>query len=234
MRRLAVLIALAASALALGVAPAGATNECKGLMVCVPVAGPWVVVPTGQGVPRPQVQYQLSCPKGYIVGGLDAELTDRAIDVSFLGAVGAPVNPGITTSSDVVFVASYAGLATSPPTFRPHIGCMPASGGGGRIPVAVGVFPPDKPTTRRVRNVVLRSGGAQRVVQGCAGGERLVGAAHAIGFYTDQPPSNALVASVSAEQAVRGGRVVATVRSGTGLLGVRAVVQVEAVCAGGK
>ena len=234
MRRIVVLLALALSALALGVAPAGATNECRGLQVCVPVAGPWVVVPTGQGVPRPQVQYQLSCPKGYIVGGSDAELSDRAIDLGFLGSVGAPVNPGITTSRDAVFVASYVGGSARAPSFRPHIGCMPSSGGGGRIPTAAAAFPPGKPTIRRVRNVTLRSGGVQRVAQGCAAGERLVGVAHAIGFYTATPPSAALVSNVTAAQAVRGGRVVVSVRSGTALLGVRAVVQAEAVCAGGK
>jgi hypothetical protein len=37
----AVLVALAA------VPTAGATNECRGLNPCVPVAGPWVVVPAG-------------------------------------------------------------------------------------------------------------------------------------------------------------------------------------------
>lgn len=228
------LIALAGSALAVGVATAGATNECRGLNVCVPVVGPWIVVPTGAGVPRPRVEYQLSCPKGYIVGGLDAELSDPAIDVGFLGALGAPVNPGITTSRDVVFVASYVGGAARAPSFRPHIGCMPSSGGGGRIPVARVVFPPGKPTVRRVRNVTLRSGGVQRVTQGCAGGERLVGAAHAIGFYTATPPSAPLVSNVTAVQSVRQGRVVVAVRSGTALLGVRAVVQAAAVCAGGK
>ncbi len=234
MRRIAVLAALAASALVLGVAPAGATNECRGLMVCVPVAGPWVVVPTGGGVPRPRVEYQLSCPKGFIAGGLDAELSDRAIDLGFLGAVGAPVNPGITTSRDVVFVASYVGAAARAPSFRPHLGCMPTSGGGGRIPTAAAVVAPGKPTIRRVRNVTLRSGGVQRVVQGCVAGERLVSAAHAVGFYTATPPGEALISNVSAVQSVRGGRVVVTVRSGTALLGVRAVVQAEAVCAGGK
>ncbi len=228
------LVALAASALAIGVAPAGATTECRGLQVCVPVAGPWIVVPTGAGVPRPQVQYQLSCPKGFIAGGLDAELSDRAIDLGFLGAIGAPVNPGITTSRDVVFVASYVGASRGTPTFRPHIGCMPSSGGGGRIPTAARVVPPGKPTIRRVHNVTLRSGGVQRVTQSCAAGERLVGAAHAIGFYTATPPSSTLIASVTATQAVRGGRVIVSVRSGTALLGVRAIVQVEAVCAGGK
>jgi hypothetical protein len=232
-KRAAVVIALALSALAVGVAPAGATNECRGLQVCVPVAGPWVVVPTGSGVPRPQVQYDLACPKRYVVGGTDAELTDRWIDLGFLGTLGAPANPGITTSQEAVFVASYAGATPHAPTFRPHVGCIPTAGGGGRIPTAA-VVPPTKPTVRRVRNVVLRSGGVQRVAQGCAAGERLVGAAHAIGFYTDQPPSSALVSSVTTAQALKAGRVVVTVRSGTGVIGVRAIVQVEAVCAGGK
>ncbi len=234
MKRVALVVALAASALAVGVAPAAATNECRGLQVCVPVAGPWVAVPTGASVPRPQVQYQLSCPPKYVAGGLDAELSDRAIDIGFLGAIGAPVNPGITTSRDVVFVASYVGASAKAPSFRPHIGCMPASGGGGRIPVVARVVAPGKPTIRRVHNVRLRSGGVQRVAQSCAAGERLVGAAHAIGFYTTAPPSASLVANVISAQAVRGGRVVVTVRSGTALLGVRAVVQVEALCAGGK
>ena len=72
---------------------AGGANECDGLMVCVPVAGPWVVVPISGGVPRPRVEYQLTCPRGHIVGGLDARLSDRAIDVNFLGTLGSPVNP---------------------------------------------------------------------------------------------------------------------------------------------
>ena len=228
------LIVLAASALAVGVAPAGATNECRGLTVCVPVMGPWVIVPTGRGVPRPQVQYQLSCPKNFIAGGLDAELSDRAIDLSFLGAIGAPVNPGITTSRDVVFLGTYVGSSNPAPSFRPHLGCMPSSGGGGRIPTAA-VYPPGKPTVRRVLNVTLipfRT--TERVVLGCQAGERLVAAAHAVGFYTAGPPGPALASSVSVAQVVRAGRVVATIHFTATLDGMRAVVQVEAVCAGGR
>jgi hypothetical protein len=233
-RRLAALLALAGVALAVGVAPAGATGECRGLTVCVRVAGPWVVVPTGSTVPRPRVEFQLSCPARFVAGGLDAELSDRAIDLGFLGFLGAPVNPGITTSRDVVFVASYVGSTARAPSFRPHLGCMPSSGGGARVPTAAPVFPPGRPTIRRVRTVRLVPGGAQRIVQGCAAGERLVGASHALGFYTAAPPAQALAASVTAAQAVRGGRVVVTVRSGGALGGARAVVQVGAVCAGGR
>ena len=234
MRATLALLAAGAAALAAGVSPAGATTECRGLQVCVPVAGPWVVVPTGRTVPRPRVEYQLTCPRGYIVGGLDAELTSRAIEIAFLGRLGSPVNPGVTTTRSAVFVATYVGSSRGVQTARPHIGCMPASGGGQRVPTAVSVVPPGQPTTRRVKNTRLRPRRTQSVVQGCARGERLVAASHAVGFYKRRPPSAALVASVGAVQTIRGGRAIVQVRSGAALRGVRAVVQVSAVCAGGR
>ena len=73
MTKLLVLAGLCA-ALTAGAGPAQAADECDGLMVCVPVAGPWVVVPTAASFPRPQVEYQLTCPRGYIVGGTDARV----------------------------------------------------------------------------------------------------------------------------------------------------------------
>ncbi len=232
MRRLLAVWALvvAVAALTVGAGPVGAASECDGLQVCVPVAGPWVVVPTGSAVPRSRAEYQLTCPRRYVVGGLDAELTHRAIDVGFLGALGSPVNPGITTSRSAVFVGSFVGRSTRAPSFRPHIGCMPAAGGGVRVPTAVAAFPPGRPTVRRVRTVRVRPGSVT-VVQACAARERLVGASHAFGFFTRRPPSPSLAASVSAKQAVRDGRVVVTVRGDAELGGVRAVVQVHAVCA---
>jgi hypothetical protein len=230
-----VTLAVAAATLASGVDVASATNECRGLNPCVPVAGPWVVVPTGRGVPRPQVQYQLACPRGYVVGGLDAELTDRAIDIAFLGKSGSPVNPGISTSRTVVFVATYVGTSARTPTFRPHIGCMPASGGGGRVPTAVSaVVPPGQPTVRRVKTVRVPAGESKRIVQACGGAERLVAAYHARAFYTARPPTDAQIAAVSAARAVRGGRVTVSARADGALGRVRAVVQVSAVCAGGR
>src|SRR5204862_2801254 len=83
--------------------------------------------------------------------GMDAELTDPSIDLAFLGSSGAPVSPGVTTSRTAVFVASYVGDRPRAPTFRPHIGCIPASGGGTRTPTGVrAVTPPGHPATRRV------------------------------------------------------------------------------------
>jgi hypothetical protein len=226
---------VAAAALAAGVDTALATNECRGLNPCVPVAGPWVVVPVSRGASRPQVQFQLACPRGYVVGGLDAELTDRGIDVAFLGKLGSPVNPGITTSRTVVVAATYVGESARAPSFRPHIGCTPAAGGGRRTPTAVSaVVPPGQPTVRRVRTVRLRPGAAQRVTVTCGAAEHLVGAYHARAFYTTKPPTAELIASLAATRSVRGDRVTVVARVDAALGPVRAVVQVAAVCAGGK
>ena len=233
MRRVAAALAAAAAAALAGAADAGATNECHGLNVCVPVQGPWVLVPESRAVLRPSVQFQLSCPKGYIAGGLDAEVTDPAIDLRFLGAIGAPVNPGITTTRDVVFVGTFVGATPRAPSFRPHIGCMPASGGGGRVPTAVTPGPPGNPTVRHVTNHVVPARRTTRVVAKCAPGERLVGASHAIGFQTYLPPTPALAHSVSATQAIVGGRVVVTARAGAATRGSDVVVQAGALCAGG-
>jgi len=216
-------------ALTAGSGPAQAADECDGLMVCVPVAGPWVVVPVASSVPRPRVEYQLTCPRGHVVGGVDAELADRAIDISFIGKLGSPVNPGITTSRSVVFVARYVGSTAAVATFRPHIGCMPASGGGG-IPTSVtAVVKPGEPTIRRVRAARVRPG-RQTVARGCARRELLVDAMHAIGFAARRPPSATAIGLVTARRAVRGSRVVATVDGNAELGTIRAVVQVQAVC----
>jgi hypothetical protein len=226
MKKLLVLAALCA--LTAGSGPAQAADECDGLMVCVPVAGPWVVVPVGTSVPRPRVEYQMTCPRGFIVGGVDARLSDRGIDVNFLGTLGSPVNPGITTSRSVVFVASYVGATARAPSFRPFIGCMPSSGGG-RIPTAVGVVKPGDPTIRRVRTVRVRPG-TRTVASACLAREVLVDASHAFGFRTAQPPSASVIETVSGPRAVLGNRVVVSVRGDAELETIRAVVQVQAVC----
>jgi hypothetical protein len=215
---------LAAALVAAGSAtPATSTpRECRGLQICVTVVGPWVAVGATP------VQFLLSCPRGYIVGGTDAELSDRAIDVVFFGNQGAPVNPGITTSRDALFLGTYVGTGASAPTFRPHLGCLPAGGGGGRVPTAAGVFPPGKPAVRHARNVAVRLG-KHRIAAGCASGERLVSGWHAIAFRTKAPPPSDIVHGVSAKQSMSGGRVVVTVAAAA-----RAVVQVGVLCAGGR
>ncbi|MGH3133176.1 MAG: hypothetical protein ACRDNY_05465, partial [Gaiellaceae bacterium] len=85
-------------------------------------------------------------------------------------------------------------------------------------------------TVRRVKTVRVRPGGTT-VSQRCAARERLVASSHAFGFYTRRPPSASLAGTVAGVRAVRGGRVVVRVRGDAELGGVRAVVQVHAVCA---
>jgi hypothetical protein len=233
-KRLGLLTVAVAAALAAGTHAAQATNECRGLQICVRVAGPWVVVPAGLRVPRVRADYQLSCPRSYVVGGLDAELTDRAIDLDFLGKLGSPVGPGVTTSRAAMFGATYVGASARTPSFRPHVGCIPLTGGGtGPVPYRVSPrFPPGEPTIRRVRTVRLRPGQVLALAA-CAAGERLISAWHAIGFYTASPPSAALIQSVVATRHVRGNRVQVRVRAGAAAGQVRAIVQVGAVCGGG-
>ena len=151
----------------------------------------------------------------------------RGIDISFIGSIGSPVNPGITTGRSVVFVASYVGTMAPAPTFRPYVGCMPASGGGG-IPTALkivarpadcsarpqGACPPG--TTHRGERVPRR--------------ETLVDATHAVGFGTPRPPSASVTGTVTASRAVRGRRVLVSVRGDAELGRIRAIIQVHAVC----
>lgn len=233
MRRPAAFLAVVAVTLAAALtvaAPAGSANECDGLQVCIPVAGPWVTVPTTSAAARPQASWQLTCPRGHIVGGLDARLSQRAIDLSFLGMLGSPVNPGITTSRSVTFLGTYVGTSPRSPSFKPFVGCMPTQGGGIRVPTSVSVFEPGTPTTRRATTVRVRPGNAT-VALGCRAGERLVGASHAFGFFTRNPPGSSLVSSVRGTQSVRDGKVVVGVSGDAEVGGVRAVVQVQAVCA---
>jgi hypothetical protein len=234
-KRLVLAATLLGAAAGLGAAPAGATNECRGLQFCVRVAGPWVVVPAAVTAPRPHVDFQLSCPRGYVIGGLDAELSDRAIDIDFLGRLGSPVNPGVTTTRAALFRATYTGSSPRGPTFRPHLGCLPSSGGGsGPVPYRLpSAFPPGEPTIRRIRTVSLRPG-VVRAVVACAASERLVSAWHALAFNTPSAPTEALIQSVSATRSVEGRRVVARVHVAATVRGVRAVVQVGVVCGGGS
>jgi len=121
-RALLAALAVAAAVLVLA-APAGAARECNGFQVCVPVAGPWVL-----STSRAETQYQLACPKRFVVGGLDAELTNPAIDLVFRATLGSPVNPGISTSTTAVFLARLTAGHDPKATFKPFIGCVPSSG----------------------------------------------------------------------------------------------------------
>jgi hypothetical protein len=223
-RRVLLLVTVAAASAA-AAAPAYATNECRGLQVCVPVAGPWVLASPGR------VEFQLACPKRFVVGGLDAELSIRGIDIGFVGNLGSPVNPGITTSKEAVFLGRLVRGRDPAASFRPHIGCIPASGGSQRSPTAYHPFKPGKPSTRRVAQYVVVPGRTRHYVKRCARNESLIAATHAIGFFGDIPPSASLARSVQVVQSVHAGRVALTVRATRAIAGGNAVVQLDLVCA---
>ena len=231
MRRLLVLLGAAVAALG-GTLPAdAATRECQGLQVCVPVAGPWVAVPTTRSLPRPTVRFQLSCPPGHVVGGTDAELTDRGIDVSFAAKLGSPVNPGISTERGALFSATYVGATARIATFRPHVGCIPAAGGG-RIPTALSaLFRPGEPTVRRVTTVRVQAGELRTIGRRCGARERLVDGWHALAFRGGTPPVAAIVRALTAGRRLGSNRVTVSARGGFALASTRALVQVGAVCA---
>ena len=206
------------------------TRECDGLDVCIRVPGPWVAVPAAPVGSAQTVLYQLSCPRNSIAGGLDAVLGDRSLDVLFLGRLGSPVNPGITTRRNVVFVATYAGVRAT--TFRPLLGCIPTSGGGGRQTTSVA--PRAQPPVRRVGTFRLRAGGPQTHVQSCRPNERLVGSSHVIAFRTATAPSPQLLNGVTATRTTQGRRVVVRAQRSSGVPErTRVEVQVHALCAAG-
>ena len=237
MRLRLLLVALVATAA--GMAPSGASagTECEGLIVCIPVKGPWVQV---QGGATP-TYYQLSCPgRGQIIGGLDA---DRAgpLELSFLGTLGGPVCPGVTTSRSAVFVAR---TTLSLASFRPLLGCIPASGGGGRARtsyepkrklMAAAPGPVPDATIRRVKNVRLKDSPTERATYACLAGERLLAYSSAIAFRQDKPLALSSLGSVRATPRRAGNRFVVNVRSGiTRPPNVRVELQIHAVCVRGR
>ena len=232
--RLALL--LCAAAVAAGVAPAGARagSECEGLIVCIPVAGPWVQVFGGAKA----TTYQLACPgRGQIIGGIDA---DRAgpLGLSFHGTLGGPVGPGVTTGRAAVFVAQTTRALSA---FRPLLGCVPTEGGGGRGRTVreptrqlQGVAPVPEATIWRVKNVRLKDQQRERATHACLAGERLLSFSSAVAFRTRRPPSLATLGSVRATVRRAGGRLVVDIRSGIARpRGVRVEVQIQAVCVRG-
>jgi hypothetical protein len=128
---------VAALAAAAALAPVGgATNECRGIQACIRVPGPWVVVP-----PQGRALYLLACPGGRsVVGGLDAQVTSRDVRISFDARIGAPVQPGVTTTRYALF--SAVSLSDRVQAFQPLLGCVPVQGGGGRSTVSAFVSPP--------------------------------------------------------------------------------------------
>jgi hypothetical protein len=229
-RVIATMIVLAAS-LAVGVTASRAADECKGLMVCIPVAGPWVVIPASRGAVA-TADWKLVCPEG-VVGGVDARATEKAVVVAFPGRIGSPVNPGITTTESLVFRGTYTGLTSRATSYRPFIGCIPG-GGGQRTPTSVSraeVVKPGEPITTRIVTVRVVAGTLARAKLGCRPGERLLRAGHSVGLFTNGAPAEAQRNAVRVIRVVRSGKIlVSATRSGTLADNIRAVVQLQAEC----
>lgn len=225
--RAALLTVVAVLAVAAAFAPAGlATDECHGIPSCIRVPGPWVIVPA-----HGTAEYLLSCPAGRsVVGGLDAQATSRDVRVSFDGRLGAPVQPGQTTTRYAFFRA--VSVSGTKQAFQPLLGCIPTQGGGGRSTVSARVVPVGQSIEYRSRIVVVGPGDVKFGRATCQRTEALVGAWHAIAFRTKQPPNLANVGLVTARHTVVGKKVVVTASSTDALSpDAHAIVQVGAECA---
>jgi hypothetical protein len=206
---------------------AGAADECRGLKTCIPVAGPWVVVPVGG------VEYELGCPRtAGIVAGTDARLSSADVDVSFRGELGSPVAPGVTTRSSVVFRATTTRPGAVATSFKPYIGCLPTRGGGGRaltgVAAAPGLRPAQQTTSvtvsRRLRTSPLTVGVA------CPRGARLVDSSYAVAFRRAEPPSPVLVGGVSATPRAGGNGIAVRTTTAVSARIAGAEIQVRVVC----
>lgn len=222
---LAALVAALAAAAAL--APAGgATDECHGIQSCIRVPGPWVVVPA-----RGEAAYLLTCPGGRsVVAGLDAQVTSRDVRIEFVGRLGAPVQPGVTTTRYALFRAvSVSGKAQA---FQPLLGCVPSQGGAGRSTVSAYVSPPGQAIEYRSRIAVVEPGSVGFARVSCLENEQLVGSWQALAFRTKKPPALDNAGRVHATTNVVGKKVVVTASATDGLsIDAHAIVQAGAECA---
>jgi hypothetical protein len=221
-----------ATALLVGAVPGQAADECKGLQVCIPVRGPWVVVPAPGGLAT-TTSWKLTCPRG-VVGGVDARASEKAVAIEFPGRIGSPVNPGITTTNSLVFRGTYAGAVPRATTYKPYIGCIPTAGGGSRTRTAfqqVTPVKPGNPITVRAKSIDLALGTLSRMTLGCKAEERLLGSSASVGLYTTDVPTRAQLTAVHVIRVQRGGRVLVSATRGALADGVRAQLQVQAVCA---
>ena len=234
------LVAAAATGLALActaaAAPAqtGPPRVCEGLTICVPIAGPWVVVPGPATAHQAGTAvWQLSCPDG-VVGGVDVRASKPWIDISFPGRIGSPINPGVTTGQEVVFNALSVGPPGRPASFIPFIGCIPSQGGprqpsGLSAPAEVR---PGQPIERRVRVLEVRPGRPAQAGLACGRAEHLVSIQTTVGIYSPLAPTAGQIASVRVTRSIKAGRVfVSATRRGLPAT-VSAQVQIHALCGG--
>jgi hypothetical protein len=223
---LTVVVSLLAVVAASAAPARAATNECRGLQICIRVPGPWVLVPA-----HSRAAYLLTCPRGRsVVAGLDAQASSRDVRVSFDGRIGAPVSPGVTTTRYALFRA--VSTSDRAQTFQPRLGCVPLAGGGGRSTVSARVTPAGPSLELRSRIAVVGPGEVRFAKVSCQANEELVGSWHAVAFRLKQPPTLGAGTLVRVTHTSVGKKVVATATATDGLsVSVNAIVQVGAECA---
>jgi hypothetical protein len=205
---------------------ASAANECNGIPRCVPVAGPWVVVPAhGEAV------FVLSCPKGQgIVAGTDGQASSLDVRASFDGILGSPVAFGRTTHTSVLFRAVSAHHRVG--AFKPFIGCIPAPSAV-RNTIAAQAAPVGPPLDYVSRIVKLNPGFQRVVTLACPSGESLVDSWNATAFDSTKPPQLGVASAIAVRTRVVGKQVHLQVTASEALpAGINAEVQVGVRCAG--
>jgi hypothetical protein len=230
--RAAVMTLALTAALFVGAAPGQAADECKGLQACIPIPGPWVVVPAPGGLAT-ATSWRILCPQG-VAGGTDARVSDKQLAVEFPGRIGSPVNPGITTSDRIVFRGTYVGTRKRVTTYKPFVGCIPTTGGGARTRTSfqrVAAVKPGEPITFRVKTVTVEPGTLARASLRCRPDERLLAASHAVGLFTEVAPRRAQLSAVRVVRVRRGNQILVSVTRRGLEGGVGVEVQVQAVCA---
>ena len=217
-----------AAVLAVAAAPAGATNECRGLQVCVPITGPWVLASVGA-----EVQYQLPCPTPLRRrrARRRAQHPRHRRQLPRRTRQSGQSRDHDDDSRRLPRAArarhDRGGELPSARRLRSRIRRRPADPDlAARVPARQAAAAGDDGDPDPRGHAALR--------RDCAAGERLVSATHAIGFYTDTPPTRALAGSVAVTQSVSAGRLHVSVHAGPAAGEVRSVVQVDLVCVAGR
>ena len=204
---------------------AGAQNECNGVPTCVPVEGPWVVVPANG-----EVIFALSCPQGKgIVAGTDALASSLDIHATFDGNLGAPIAFGRTTTTGVLFRAvsgrHHAG------SFKPFIGCIPAPASV-RNTIAAKPSPTGPPLQLESRVVKLNPGYQKVFTIGCPPGEALVDSWSTPAFDSINEPDPGLASAIVVKTTISGAKARLAISASEALpAGSHPEVQIGVRCA---
>lgn len=220
------LAALAAALLAVAVpGRSGAANECNGVPRCIPVEGPWVVVPANG-----EVKWELACPQGKgVIAGTDGLASSVDIHVTFDGILGSPIAYGRTTNSVMLF-RGVSGQHRAG-SFKPFVGCIP-SPSSVRNTIATQRKPVGPPLDLRSRLVGVGAGDQKVVSLACPAGETLVDSWGTPAFAGSGAPAPQLASAITVKTTVSGRRAMLAISASEALpAGAGAEVQIGVRCA---